>query len=93
MNAIYSRTSGTAVASLVLGILTWIALPFIGAILAVVLGHVARGEIRRSPPGTVDGDGMAIAGLVLGYLHLALVAMAIVLVLMLGWAAIVAHVL
>lgn len=63
------RTSGTAVASLVFGVLSWCALPVIGAILAIVLGHVARGEIRRAPPGTVDGDGFAIAGLILGWAH------------------------
>lgn len=67
------RTSGTAVASLVFGVLSWCALPVIGAILAIVLGHVARGEIRRAPPGTVDGDGFAIAGLILGWAHVAVV--------------------
>jgi hypothetical protein len=66
----YPRTSGTAVASLVFGVLSWIVLPFIGAILAIVLGHGARGEIRRSPPGTIEGDGMALAGLLLGWAHL-----------------------
>ena len=65
-------TSGTAVASLVLGILAWIFLPFIGAVIAVILGHVARGEIRRAPRGAIEGDGLAIAGLVLGYAQIAL---------------------
>jgi len=68
------RTSGTAIASLVFGVLSWFALPFIGAILAIVLGHSARGEIRRAPPGTIDGDGMAVAGLILGWAHLAIIA-------------------
>jgi hypothetical protein len=64
-------TSTTAIVSLVFGILSWIVLPLIGAIVAVVCGHMARSEIRRAPPGVViDGDGMAIAGLVLGYVHL-----------------------
>ena len=85
------RTSGTAVASLILGILAWVVLPLIGAILAVVLGHIARSEIRRSPPGSVEGDGMAIAGLVLGYLHLGLLLVAIALVMLFGWAIFVAH--
>jgi thiol:disulfide interchange protein len=67
------RTSGTAVASLVFGILSWCIMPFIGAILAIILGHSARGEIRRAPPGTIDGDGMALAGLILGYAHLIIV--------------------
>ena len=67
------RTSGTAIASLVFGILSWCLMPFIGAILAIIFGHSARSEIRRAPPGTVDGDGMALAGLILGYAHLILV--------------------
>lgn len=64
------RTSGTAIASLVFGVLSWVALPFIGALLAVVFGHSARAEIRRAPSGTVDGDGLAVAGLILGWAHL-----------------------
>ncbi len=71
------RTSGLAVASLVFGVLSWCALPVLGAILAIVLGHSARGEIRRALPGTVDGDGMALVGLVLGWAHLVLVVLAI----------------
>ncbi|SFN30743.1 DUF4190 domain-containing protein [Dokdonella immobilis] len=66
------RTSGTAIASLVFGIITWVGLPFIGALVAVICGHVARGEIRRMPPGEIDGDGLAIAGMILGYAQLAL---------------------
>ena len=66
----YPRTSGTAVASLVFGVLSWIVLPFIGAVLAIILGHSARGEIRRSPPGSIEGGGMALAGLILGWAHL-----------------------
>ncbi len=71
------RTSGLAVASLVFGVLSWCALPVLGAILAIVLGHSARGEIRRAPPGTIDGDGLALVGLVLGWAHLVLVVLAI----------------
>jgi hypothetical protein len=77
MNAPIRTTSTTAIVSLVFGIVCWIALPFIGAVVAVICGHVARGEIRRAPPGSVDGDGMAIAGLALGYAHLALFALAL----------------
>ena len=91
MNAAYVRTSGPAVASLVFGVLTWVMLPFIGAVLAVVLGHVARGEIRRAAPGSVQGDGMALAGLVLGYTHLALVLLFLAVVAMIGWAVVAAH--
>jgi hypothetical protein len=73
-------TSTTAIVSLVFGIVCWIAIPFIGAIAAVICGHLARSEIRRSPPGSIEGDGMAVAGLILGYAHLALFALGIILI-------------
>jgi len=80
MNTTARTTSTTAIVSLVFGIICWIAIPFIGAIVAIICGHVARTEIRNSPPGSIEGDGMAIAGLILGYLHLALIAMFLLLV-------------
>ena len=73
MNVSHTRTSMMAVASLIFGVLCWVGLPFIGALVAVICGHSARSEIRRAPPGTIEGDGMAVAGLVLGWIHLALV--------------------
>ncbi len=66
-----AQTSGTAIASLVFGIVSWFALPFIGAIVAVICGHIARAEIRRSVHARIEGDGLAVAGLVLGYVQLA----------------------
>jgi hypothetical protein len=77
MNTPVRTTSSTAIISMVFGILCWVGIPFIGAFVAIICGHVARGEIRRAPPGTIEGDGMAIAGLILGYLHLALFALAL----------------
>jgi len=72
-------TSNMAIVSLVFGILSWIVLPFIGAIVAVVCGHMARSEIRHAPvDAALEGDGMAVAGMVLGYLHLALVVVGLV---------------
>jgi hypothetical protein len=67
------RTTNTlAVVSMIFGIASWVVLPFVGAIVAVVCGHLARREIRQALPGSTEGDGMAVAGLVLGYVHLAL---------------------
>lgn len=60
------RTSTLAVVSLVAGILGWTLLPLLGSLGAIITGHLARGEIRRSA-GTIDGSGFAIAGLVLGW--------------------------
>ena len=68
---VVTRTSTTAVISLVFGILTWLGLPFIGAIVAVICGHAARSEIRGSE-GQLQGSGMALGGLILGWLHLLL---------------------
>lgn len=86
------QTSTMAILSLIFGVLSWCVLPFIGAVAAVVCGHSARSEIRRAPPGTIEGDGMAIAGLILGWVHLALFVLVIVFVfLFLGGLAFFAH--
>ena len=71
MNATLRQTSSLAVVSLVAGILGWTLLPFLGSVAAVVTGHMARSEIRRAPE-RLEGDGLAIAGLVLGYLSIAM---------------------
>ncbi len=62
--------SGKATASLVCGIL--LCLSPISSIIAVVLGHLALSEIKKSA-GRMAGHGMAIAGLVLGYIGIATV--------------------
>ena len=64
------RTSGLAIASLVLGILV---LCGIGSLLATIFGAVSLGQIARSN-GTLTGKGMAVAGLVLGIIGLGLFA-------------------
>ena len=58
--------SNMAIASLVLGILGWSMLPTIGAIAAIITGHMAKKEIRESVE-DLGGDGMATAGLIMGY--------------------------
>ena len=69
-------TSGMAIASLVLGILclllffTHIFALIIG-LLAVIFGHVSRGAINRSR-GRLGGGGMALAGLITGYIGMVL---------------------
>ncbi|MDO5506091.1 MAG: DUF4190 domain-containing protein [Pseudoxanthomonas suwonensis] len=69
-------TNVLAVLSLVAGILGWSLLPVIGGIVAIITGHVARGQLARAA-GRESGDGLALAGLILGYLSLALLAAAI----------------
>ena len=52
-------TNGLAIASLVLAFIPAMSIP------AVICGHMARSRIRQTGEG---GDGLAIAGLILGYL-------------------------
>lgn len=77
MNAMTRTTSTLAIISLVSGILGWSLLPFLGSIVAVITGHMARSEIRRAPD-RLDGDGMAIAGLVLGYASIAMAVLVVI---------------
>ena len=64
-------TSTLAIVSLISGIVTWFLLPFIAAVVAVITGHMAKNEIKKSN-GMLGGNGMATAGLVLGYIQLGL---------------------
>jgi len=61
------KTNGMAIASLVLGIV-W--LYGVGSILALVFGFMAKGQIDRSG-GRETGRGMAVAGIVLGWVGVA----------------------
>ncbi|MET0328542.1 MAG: DUF4190 domain-containing protein [Luteimonas sp.] len=72
--ALDRQTSALAIVSLVAGLLGWTVVPLIGSIVAIVTGHMARAEIRRRPD-ALEGDGLAITGLVLGY---AMVGMSII---------------
>lgn len=66
-----SETSAWAIVSLISGILGWLGLFGLGGLVAVITGHLAKGQIRRGM-GRVTGNGIASIGLVLGYLNLAL---------------------
>jgi hypothetical protein len=64
-------TSGLAIASLVLGIGGLTLLPLLGSVLALILGYMARKEIRQRPD-ELTGDGLAIAGIVMGWIAVGL---------------------
>jgi hypothetical protein len=65
-----AKTSGMAIASLVLSLLGLVfILPVVGPVLGVIFGHMALGEIKRSG-GAIEGQGLAVAGLVIGYILL-----------------------
>lgn len=76
------QTNGKAVGSAVCGVLCLVSFGLTG-IPAVVLGHAARSEIRRTGEG---GDALAMTGLVLGWLSTA--AWAVLLTLMVVAAAV-----
>jgi Domain of unknown function (DUF4190) len=71
-----SRTAPTAIWSLVLAVLSFLCGWLFTAIPAVICGHIARSKIRKSG-GALGGKGIATAGLILGYLGLALGIMSI----------------
>lgn len=64
------QQNGMAIASMVLGICVFFTCGFTGLI-AVPLGHIARSKIRNSAT-PQSGDGMALAGLIMGYLGVAI---------------------
>ncbi len=66
-------TNGFAIASMVLGIL-WMW--WIGSVLALVFGYVAKSQIRQTGQ---SGSGMATAGIVLGWIGVGFLALIIVL--------------
>lgn len=64
------QTVGQATASLVLGILSLILLGILTAIPAVICGHVAKSKIKKNPE-NLQGEGQALAGLIMGYIVIA----------------------
>lgn len=73
--AVQPQSSGMAITSLVCGVLGFFTLG-LAAIPAVITGHLARSRIKQSA-GALSGGGMALAGLILGYLCLVLTFVAV----------------
>jgi hypothetical protein len=67
----YAVTSNSAVFALILGIASFVGLSILGAIPAIILGRNARQEIQASG-GRITGDGMAQAGIILGWINVGL---------------------
>src|SRR5215469_12971471 len=65
------RPERTALTSLILGILA-LLFSIVTGIPAIMLGHISLDEIKKSS-GRSTGGGMAIAGLVLGYISVVMV--------------------
>ena len=66
------QTDGKAIGSLVCGIASVTIFSIIAGIPAIILGHISRSEIRKSE-GWLKGEGLALAGLIMGYISLAII--------------------
>jgi|YNPNPStandDraft_1061719.scaffolds.fasta_scaffold01322_15 hypothetical protein len=65
-------TSGMAIASLVLSLLGLVqVVPVLGPILGLIFGYKAMNDIRQSQ-GMLGGEGMAKAGIIIGWITLGL---------------------
>jgi hypothetical protein len=70
----FRETNGSAIVAVVLGVL-WFA--GIGSLLALVFGYRARREIKNSA-GSQKGSGLATAGIILGWIGIAILAIVVV---------------
>ena len=69
-------TSGLAIASLLLGIGGLTVIPLIGSVLALILGYMARNDIRERLE-EISGEGLATAGIVMGWIGVGLMVLGI----------------
>jgi len=72
-------TSGLAIGSLVASILGLTLIPTIGSIVGLILGYMAKRQIAESA-GTVGGEGVAKAGIIIGWVGVGLTVLGICLV-------------
>ena len=70
-NADLLPTSTLAIVSLVSAILGFTFVPIIGTIVALITGYMARSE-TRAIPARASGDGLATAGIIMGWVQVAL---------------------
>jgi len=70
------ENSGMAVASLIASILGLTLVPTIGSVIGLILGYMARSRIRDSA-GTLGGEGLAKAGIILGWIGVAILVLGI----------------
>jgi hypothetical protein len=73
------KTNGLAIASLVCSILGFCC--GVGGVLGVIFGFVARGQIKRSG-GSQKGSGLALAGIIVGFVFIVLAAIGLLFLLL-----------
>ncbi len=64
-------TSTLAIVSMIAGITGFTIFPAIGTIVALIAGYAARKETRAVPP-QASGDGLATAGIIMGWVQVGL---------------------
>ena len=64
-------TNTLALISLIAGVLGFTALPILGGIVALFTGYAARKE-TRAVPSKFSGDGLATAGIIMGWIQVGL---------------------
>jgi hypothetical protein len=69
-------TSTLAIVSLVSAILGFSFVPLIGTVVALITGYMARNETRSAPP-RASGDGLATAGIILGWIQVGLLVLGV----------------
>ena len=73
------KTSPLAIASLVLSLSSFVGLGPLGCIPGIICGHLAKAEIRKNQ--NLEGEGLASAGLIIGYAILGLIITAVLIIL------------
>jgi hypothetical protein len=76
------QTDGTAIAVLVLAVCSFVVLPVVPAVVALVLAPSAERDIAASG-GRLTGEGLVRAGRIVAWIHLALCLAAVVVVVLL----------
>ncbi|MEV7769921.1 DUF4190 domain-containing protein [Microbacterium sp. NPDC086615] len=71
-----ARTNVLAIISLVASIAGFVMLPFVGPLVGVITGHIGLAQIKRSGE---KGRGLALTGVILGWVNIALIVISIAL--------------
>jgi hypothetical protein len=81
--AVQPPTSTSAILSLIFSIAGFVIVPIIGGIVGVILGNSAKKEIANSG-GTVGGAGLAQAGVIIGWINIALISIPVCVIVVLA---------
>jgi hypothetical protein len=73
------KNCALAIISLACGVSAFVFVPFLGAVTAIITGHLGLHQIKKSD-GKLTGKGMATAGLVLGYTQIGMTLLIFILV-------------